>query len=219
MGGVALSQGRLGAERVKGEPVVRKFSIYTVLAVALAFAAIPTIAFGQDAGTPGAPAAETPDVVVETPDVVAEAGTTITTTTETPSVFKEIFDNYIMPLLGTLATAFFGWLWLTLRTRFNVDLDEKYRAGIEAAAKNAGGLLLEKLGREGIDKLLSSREHLGTSDVGRTIIDYMKRGAGDALDHFGIKDNDAAIAEKVIAKASLVANEGRASAPVVASSR
>jgi hypothetical protein len=125
-----------------------------------------------------------------------------------PSPMLDIFVQYVLPILGTIIGLGLTWLMALLKSKFGLQIEQQQRDALQTALTNAAGLLLQKLGADGVKALNTAHP-----DVGRAV-NYVVKSAPAAVKAFGLDKRADELAQKVIAKVGVLTAPAAAVLPV-----
>jgi len=106
--------------------------------------------------------------------------------------------SYVASIVGVAISALVGWVFMLLKTKIGLSIDDSMRASLQAAATNAAGLVLNKLGNA-----LPGSVEISNPLIAEAV-QYVLKAAPDAIKHFGLTPD--ALAEKIVAALPQVAN-------------
>lgn len=123
--------------------------------LAFLLAASPAIAVDQVKGTTAAPAGQAAQTATTTNNAVVSKGISTASVTVPPSTeaqtyeipikdFMDAATPYILAGIASLIPIIFAWVRSVLKTRLNVEVDDRLANQFQTGAINAAGLLVAK---------------------------------------------------------------------------
>lgn len=117
-------------------------------------------------------------------------------TIEVGSLFGTL-RPYVVELVGVLAAAIVAWLASIVRSKFNLDIEQRHRDALQTAIKNAAGLVLARIENKASAASITISNPLLAAGA-----KYALDAVPDAIKFFGLSPE--AVAEKVKAQLGLL---------------
>lgn len=130
--------------------------------------------------------------------VWASSASAQTETVNVGSIFGA-WRPYLTELVSIAIAAFLGWVLNLIRQRTGLDIEARHREALQTALTNAAGLVISR-----VDGAAAAVKIPVGSPVIREGVEYVLKGAPDALKYFGITPDS--LRDKVFAKVGVVAS-------------
>lgn len=129
------------------------------------------------------------------------------TTVKVGSLFGWL-EPYVRELVGVIVAALLGWVAMTVKAKFGIDIEARHREAIETFLVNQAGALIAKAG----DPLKALTFDARSQTIAALANEALAR-IPDAVAYFGLSPDN--LAERIKAKVGLIAG-AQASVPVTA---